>query len=319
MRRDLWSLLLQIVYDRGVGQLDQFAKDTFALETMNVTRGGAAWQLAPELNMSEVRLDGLLLVHAPALLAPLSPPWSTVREPGELVIEIKMKGDHVDMLATDRATLRRYARQVQRREQGETPWDGEEGLWIVAPHVPEILWARRTLELVAAGVYRVGPSPFEFLWIAANELPLADELIPFLIARSGRPLDAFAGWVKTRRPIEWLLRVLEFLPMSAAADKDLRSYVFPKTDDPVIRARQQMIAEWAVEASPEMREKLVDEGRLEGRLTEARSSLRHVLTLRGLVLSGEQEEQIDACSDLDTLRRWHHQAVVVASAAEALQ
>ncbi len=59
---------------RAVGQLDQFAKDTFARETASVTHGAAAWQLAPELNMSEVRLDGLLLVHAPALLAPLAPP-----------------------------------------------------------------------------------------------------------------------------------------------------------------------------------------------------------------------------------------------------
>jgi hypothetical protein len=33
---------------------------------------------------------------------------------------------------------------------------------------------------VADGVYRVNPSPFGFLCIAANELPLADELIPFL-------------------------------------------------------------------------------------------------------------------------------------------
>ena len=28
----------------------------------------------------------------------------------------------------------------------------------------------------------VGPAYFPFLWIAANELPLVDELIPFLIA-----------------------------------------------------------------------------------------------------------------------------------------
>ena len=111
--------------------------------------------------------------------------------------------------------------------------------------------------------------------------------------------------------------------MSTAAHEDLKSYVFPKTDDPVIRARQRMIAEWAVESSPEMRDKLVGEGRMEGRMEgrieEARSSLRHVLALRGLALSAEQEARIDACSDLDTLRRWLDQAVVVASAAEALQ
>jgi len=107
--------------------------------------------------------------------------------------------------------------------------------------------------------------------------------------------------------------------MSTAAHEDLRSYVFPKTDDPVVCARQRMIAEWALESSPEMRAKLVGEGRIEGRIEEARSSLRHVLALRGLALSAEQEARIDACGDLDTLRRWLDQAVVVASAAEALQ
>jgi hypothetical protein len=54
-------------------------------------------------------------------------------------------------------------------------------------------------------------------------------------------------------------------------------------------------------------------------MEEARSSLRHVLALRRLALSAEQEARIEACGDLDTLRRWLDQAVVVASAAEALQ
>ena len=297
-----------------MGHLDQFAKETFAQETATVTHGAAAWQLPPELNMSEVRLDGLLLANDPAVLATLASPWSTVKEAGELILEIKMPGDHLDMIALDRAVLRRYARQVQRREDPKAPWDGEEALWIVAPHVPAILAERRALETVAPGCYRVG-SCFPFLWIAANELPLVDELIPFLIARSGRSLDAFVGWVKTRRSIGWLLRVLEFLPMSTAAHEDLQSYVFPKTDDPEVRARQRMIARWAMEASPETREELVGEGRLE----EARSSLRHVLSLRRLVLPAEDEKRIDACSDLDTLHRWHDQAIVAASAADALQ
>ena len=115
--------------------------------------------------------------------------------------------------------------------------------------------------------------------------------------------------------------------MSTAAHEDLRSYVFPKTDVSIIRARQRMIAEWAVESSPEMRDELVGEGRMEGRvegrvegrMEEARSSLRHVLARRGLALSAEEEARIDACGNLDTLRRWHDQAIVVASAAEALQ
>jgi hypothetical protein len=311
----VWRPSSLATYIPVVGHLDQFAKETFAQETASVTHGAAAWQLPPELNMSEVRLDGLLLVTLPAVLAALAPPWSTVKEAGELILEIKMPGDHLDMMGIDRAVLRRYARQVQRREDAKAPWDGEEPLWMVAPHVPAILSERRSLESIAPGCYRVGPSPFPFLWIAANELPLADKLIPFLIARSGRPLDAFVRWVKTRRSIEWLLRVLEYLPMSTAAHEDLRSYVFPKTDDPVIRARQRMIAEWAVESSPETREKLIGEGRLE----DARKALRRVLKARGLVLATDQEVRVGACDVLDTLERWLDQAAVATSAAEALR
>src|SRR5262249_9095285 len=74
---------------RAVGQLDQFAKETFARETESVTHGAAEWQAPPELNMSEVRLDGLLIVKAPDRLATLAPPWSTVRQAGELVLELK--------------------------------------------------------------------------------------------------------------------------------------------------------------------------------------------------------------------------------------
>ncbi len=298
-----------------MGHLDQFAKETFAQETAKVTHGAAAWQRPPELNMSEVRPDGLLLVKTPAVLAALPPPWSTIKEAGELILEIKMPGDHLDMTALDRAVLRRYARQVQRREDENVRWDGEEPLWMVAPHVPAILAERRSLESVAPGCYRVGPSPFPFLWIAANELPLLDELIPFLIARSGRPLDAFVRWVKTRRSINWILHVLECLPMSTAAHQDLQRYVFLKTDDPEIRARQRMIIEWGLEASPEIREELTGEAHLE----EARTALRSVLKARGLTLAAEDEARVDECNVLDTLRRWLNQAAVAASTIDALR
>ncbi len=82
------------------------------------------------------------------------------------------------------------------------------------------------------------------LRIAANELPLADELVPFLIARTGKPLDAFARWVVTRRPLAWLFRMLESLPMSTATYEELRYHAFEPTDDPEVRARQRMLLEW---------------------------------------------------------------------------
>src|SRR5437868_3710103 len=115
--------------------------------------------------MSEVRLDGLLRVHAPHLLTTLAPPWSLVEH--------------------------------------------------------------------------------------------ADELVPFLVARTGQALDAFVRWVKTRRPLPWLFRVLESLPMSAATYEDLSNFTLVKTDDPEVRARRHMILSRFLEVLPEAREKLV--------------------------------------------------------------
>ena len=53
-------------------------------------------------------------------------------------------------------------------------------------------------------------------------------------------------------------------------------------------------------------------------MEEERGALRRVLALRKLPLHAEQEQQLDACLDLATLRRWLDQAVFAESAAEAL-
>jgi hypothetical protein len=258
-----------------------------------------------------LRLDGLLRVLDPAALAPLPAPWSAVAQADEIVIEIKMVGDHLDLLSFDRALLRRLARQVMRREAVDDPFDGEVPLWFVAPHVPAVMHERRTLTALAPGCYQVGPAWLASLWIAANELPLADELVPFLIARSGRPLDAFVRWVMTRRPTHWLTRMLEYLPMSTAAEEELRNYTFPRTNDQVLRARQRQIGEWALESSPELGESVEARG--------MRKMLRDVLDARGLRLDADDEKRIEACADLATLRRWAKQAAVAASTAEALR
>ena len=80
-----------------------------------------------------------------------------------------------------------------------------------------------------------------------GELPLTEALIPFLMARSGRALDEFALWVKSRRPPPWLLRMVEFLAMSTAVHEELLRYVMTKTDDPDIRARQRLMAKVVVD------------------------------------------------------------------------
>lgn len=188
--------------------------------------------------------------------------------------------------------------------------------------MPEVLPARRKLEPLGPGCYRVGPCFFPLLWIAANELPFREELIPFLVARSGSALDDFARWVARRRPRDWVMRMVQVLPMSNSAREDILRYV-PRTDDPEIRARQRHVARVLLDIDPELRDEVEQEarqdGRGEGRLEEARAALRRVLARRGLTLTTEQEARIDACRDLATLERWHEEAVVAASAADALR
>jgi hypothetical protein len=174
-----------------VGHLDQLAKQTFAEETETVTHGAVLWQAAAEIGLSEVRGDGLLLVRDPNRLVSLAWPWPDAREHSEILVEIKMPGDHLDTRTLERALLRRQARQVQRVETSDPPFEGQEPLWLVAPNLTEMLGHSRDVERVAPGCYRIGPSAFTFLWIAANELPLREELIPFLVSRCS--LGARAG------------------------------------------------------------------------------------------------------------------------------
>jgi hypothetical protein len=192
------------------------------------------------------------------------------------------------------------------------------------------------------------------LWIAANELPLLDELIPFLLARSGQALDEFGQWVASRRPLDWVLTMLEHLSMSRPTRQELLER-FAKVDDPEIEARRQEILEALLEGSPQTQQRLIDKGlekglktglekglktglekgletglekgletglekgRLEGQLTEARKALRCVLAGRQLTLSQNDDARIDACPDLATLERWLDQAITARSGAEAMR
>ena len=166
----------------------------------------------------------------------------------------------------------------------------------------------------APGCYRVEPFGPWFLWIAANELSLQDELVPFLVARSGRALDEFGRWVASRRSLDWVLSMLEYLAMSTTVREELL-WRFGKSDDPEVEARRQRILEVLLEASPQTQQQLIDKGRL----AEARSALRRVLARRQLALSLDEESRIEACSDFGTLERWLDQAVTATSTSEALQ
>ncbi len=62
-----------------------------------------------------------------------------------------------------------------------------------------------------------------------------------------------------------------------------------------------------------------EQGLKQGRRAEERETLRRVLALRKLALRPEQEQQIDACTDRATLRRWHDQAIFAQNSEDALR
>jgi hypothetical protein len=296
-----------------MGQLELFAQRTFAEETELITAGAAGWQDPPEIRLGKVTSDGLLVIRRSHLLEHLAPPWPEALPHGEVMIELKLAGNHLDEKAVARALLRRQAREVQRLEEDDASWRGEEPLWLVAPHVPGWLQALRRSVRFAPGCYRIAPHGRSFLWIAANELPLLDELVPFLLARSGQALDDFCRWVAPRRPPEWVLGMLEYLPMSMPTRDELLSRLGP-VDDPEIEARRQHILQVLVEQDPKMKQRLQQEGRL----TATRASLRRVLAGRHLTPSKDDDARIEACTDLATLERWLDRAITAASVADVL-
>ena len=179
--------------------------------------------------------------------------------------------------------------------------------------MPKWLQALRKPVCFAPGCYRIDPHGQSFLWIAANELPLLDELIPFLLARSGQALDDFCRWVAPRRPLDWVLRMLEYLPMSMPTQEELLRRFGP-VDDPVIEGRRQRILDFLLETSPQKKQQL----RQEGQLTATRASLRLVLANRQLTLSKDDGARIDACTDLATLERWLDLASNATSVSDVL-
>ncbi|WP_437850804.1 hypothetical protein [Sorangium sp. So ce363] len=205
-----------------MGKLDRFAKQTFAAGAVRFAVGPAARWVAPEVRREPAPATGLLRVLRPEGLVRLAAPWPEARDHEEVWIELKLAGDRVDAAEVKRAQLRRQVREIERIEASSPPWMGEEPLWIVAPDVPSWLPGVWVLERFAPGCYRIGPSPFQFLWIAANELPLLDDLVPFMMARSGRALDDFAQWVAFRRDAEWVLTMIQHMPVSPETREDLQ-------------------------------------------------------------------------------------------------
>src|SRR5262245_46225511 len=108
-----------------MGNLEQFAQRTFAEETESITGGAAGWQDPPEIRLERVQSDGFLVVHRPHPLQHLTAPWPEARPHTEVMLELKLAGNHLDRTAVERALLRRQARQLQRLEEHDPAWRGE--------------------------------------------------------------------------------------------------------------------------------------------------------------------------------------------------
>ncbi len=251
---------------RAVGVPDQFLKATLEQDTPVVTRHGAVFVRAPEIATTELTPDGLLRAEHPERLSDLPAPWCLLRH--EAVLDGKMPGDHVDPRAFERCVWRRYARQLQRLAEAPTDDDPARcAAWIVAPHLPDWLraWAasgRVTLRPLAPGCYAVEPSLFPIVWIAANELPLHDALIPFLVARAGkRKVRELMRWIVRRRPPAWIRAMIRSLPEVREAMAD-----FPfETPSPEDVARGDAIFRDYVNAMLRAYPDVLEEARLEGR------------------------------------------------------
>jgi hypothetical protein len=204
-----------------VREADPWLKAVLARETPTLTRGAVVFTTPQHLPAKELRPDGMLLTTDPGALADLPPPWSLLQR--EAVFEGKMPRDHPTPGAFQRLCFRREARQAQRileADDAKEDFDHDPNhcaAWLLAPHVPEWVpaweragWAR--FEARGEGCWRVGPFPYPVLWIAANELPLREELIPFLAARSGKKLEDFVRWIGTRRSPAWLAEMVRSLP-----------------------------------------------------------------------------------------------------------
>jgi hypothetical protein len=236
-----------------------------------------------------------------------------------------MQRDHLDLTSVELLLHRRQSWQAAQLRK-DSSYALQPASWVIAGHVPE--WSTSAAspwrwERVAAGCYALQPCWFSLLWVASNELPLDEALIPFLVTRRGRPLVDFCAWALQRRPVAWVWRMLQYVPMTQVQREELLRY-FPPTDDPEVLENREQIARGLVKVFPKLREEMIEEaekrgidkGARAGKVEEARKAVERVLRRRNLAVSEAQAAQLATCDDLATLEQWLDLAITAASATE---
>ena len=221
-----------------MGALDQFIKEVFEEETSLATKDGFRFEVPPETKTTELHADGMLYVVNAELVKGLSSPWCLMTK-DQLVLEFKMQGDKFDRYQYERALLRRQAAQVEYLKQ--YPDDKNPislPLWIVTGQIKEWLVEQKyILSQVAPACYRLEPASYEVYLIVSNEMePFREDLIPFLVARTGQKLVDFCKWFAGQRP-ELCEKFLEIAPMSETQYKEVEEVL--REPDAAERARRR--------------------------------------------------------------------------------
>jgi hypothetical protein len=298
-----------------VGKPDQFVKELCAKNIAAATRAVHAFFVPPETPTTELFADGILQLKDPARLAELPAPWRLAAA-DETVLEFKMQGDKLGPYEVERALLRRQAWQTQRakeRPQNRT----RVPLWIVSAYLPD--WAREEslVSVDAPGCYRLEPAVYRVYWIAANELPLREDLIPLLVTRTGRALIELALWLVDTGP-GICKELIEVVPMSETQYEELYAELTRADDAEQAQRRQAFAAALAERLG--LKDKFTQEGKAEGeRLGELRGEAKSVLTIllnRKLAVSEAEKAKILACTDPATLAKWLDLVLTVKTTAE---
>ncbi len=303
-----------------MGKADQLAKRIFQEETPLATGHRVAVDVPPEVPVGALQPDGVVRVVSAPGLAELDAPWCRLRV--EATLDAKMPGDHLDRAALARCELRRLARWVRHLEGDPAPKEPDPrdfATWIAAPHVPQ--WMRDdvargvlSLERVAPGCWRVGPGDHETLWIAANELPLRLDLVPFLVARSGAALGEFLLWSASHRGLDWTVKVVKDLDMTTEIAGDiLRSAAHDEEQYAIKTELTRRLLEAFPAAANEIREKAIEEGREEGREAGLRVAIEAFCEALAIALDDDRRTWLATASaaaldvrltDLRAQRAW---------------
>lgn len=137
----------------------------------------------------------------------------------------------------------------------------------VAPHLPAWLSKAYRLQAVGEGCYRFESGMMTVLWVAANELPLHEALLPLLVARNGRKRLELLRWGIQHRAAAWVTRMLERMSMSPEQvrlmEAELKAYNL-KAETAEEKEAARGAARLALRIAPEVGDELREQGKAEG-------------------------------------------------------